>query len=576
MIWNRVIRRVRNAFNLDLEDGSPTRYKILRRNLVILMDVLTIVPLVLMAAINYHQYRRVLSQELTSPLQNIVNKAKHSFEVFIAERQSAISFIAGAYGKQELADPNRLQYIFRVLRREFPGFVDLGLIDSRGIQVNYVGPYDFKGKDYSDQRWLHEVHIRGSYVSDVFLGHRGFPHLVIAVEQVAEGGEPWVLRSTIDTQKLDELIASMALELDSDAFLINRDGVFQTPSRFYGKVLETWPFSIPPVSYQANVITTVDPSGQPIIICYAYFVNHNFILVVVKRQADVLKAWITFKSELLVLFVVAVSLIFFVVWWLTGIVIRKVKEADERREAAYREMQYQNKLSSIGRLAAGVAHEINNPMAIINEKAGLMRDLLKKMPEIPYREKFEQSIAAILQSVDRCRNITHRLLGFARRMDVHIEVLDINEVIEEVLGFLEKEAIYRNIDLRLNPAQDLPKISSDRGQLQQVFLNILNNAFEAVPERGWVSVTTREVDSERIAVSIQDNGPGMSPEVLERIFEPFFTTKKISGTGLGLSITYGIVQKLGGKIEVESEVGQGTTFTVFLPKRASGLGEDQG
>jgi two-component system NtrC family sensor kinase len=196
-----------------------------------------------------------------------------------------------------------------------------------------------------------------------------------------------------------------------------------------------------------------------------------------------------------------------------------------------------------------------------------MKDLIEHTPDFPKREKFLALVQAILQSVDRCRNITHRLLGFARRMDVQIEVLDLNDVIGEVLGFLEKEALYRNIDLRLQLAENLPRIASDRGQLQQVLLNILNNAFAAVDDGGIVSITTWDADLDRVAVSIQDNGHGMNQETLKHIFEPFFTTKKGYGTGLGLPITYGIVKKLGGCIEVQSEEGRGTTFTVYLPKK---------
>lgn len=573
MFLERWLHQLRVTLTFDVDEASADRYRILRRNLVVLMAVVTLVPLVLMAAINYYEYRKVLSHELASPLRNIVNKTKHSFELFIAERKSAVSFIGRAYGYQELADPQRLNHIFRAVKQEFSGFVDLGLIDARGVQVNYVGPYDLKGKDYSDQNWFHEVHIRGTFVSDVFLGYRRFPHVVIAVEKMTSEGERWVLRATLNTQMFNELIASMGLDPDSDAFLINTDGVFQTPSRFYGAVLEKCPLAVPPVSYQATVMPALDPSGRPVFIAYAHFVHPNFILMAVKPQADLLRAWTTLKSELVVLFVGGTCVIFFIVYWLTGVLVRKVREADERREAAYQDMQHHHKLSSIGRLAAGVAHEINNPLAIINEKAGLMRDLLERVPDFPYREKFETLIVAILNSVDRCRNITHRLLGFARRMDVQIEVLDVNEIIQEVLGFLEKEALYRNIDLQLDLAPNLSRVASDRGQLQQVFLNILNNAFAAVPDGGRVAVRTWDAEGERVGVSIQDNGHGMSPETLRHIFEPFFTTKKGSGTGLGLPITYGIVKKLGGCIEVQSEEGRGSTFTVYLPKKPPSLEE---
>ena len=144
------------------------------------------------------------------------------------------------------------------------------------------------------------------------------------------------------------------------------------------------------------------------------------------------------------------------------------------------------------------------------------------------------------------------------------EKLDLNEVIVEVLGFLEKEALYREVKLDLKLSESLPKISSDVGQLQQVFLNIITNSLAAVDDGGTVIITSWIKSDEMIAVSVEDNGCGMSKETVSHIFEPFFTTKKGYGTGLGLPITYGIVEKLGGKIEVNSTEGKGTTFTVLL------------
>ncbi len=241
--------------------------------------------------------------------------------------------------------------------------------------------------------------------------------------------------------------------------------------------------------------------------------------------------------------------------------------ADKKRQFALQEIEHVQKLSSIGRLAAGVAHEINNPLAIIGEKSGLMKDLVLAMPDMPKAQRFEALCDSILHAVDRCRAVTHRLLGFARRMEVRTMELDINEVLREVLGFLEREALFRNITLVQDLGENLPSIESDRGQLQQVFMNLLNNAMAAVSDNGRIRLATR-LNEEMITVEVEDNGTGMSREVLAHIFEPFFSTKGEKGTGLGLSITYGIVNKLGGNIEVASEEGKGTLFSVRLPLHA--------
>ncbi len=561
-------QRLGRLFELPDEVEPAARYRYLRRNLILLMLLITIVPLTIMAFINYHHYRTSLEGEILQPLGRLANKTKYSFELFLRERLSVVSFISSAYSYDQLADEAVLKKIFHSAREEIQGFVDLGLIDAQGIQINYVGPYDLKGKNYATQRWYQQVLVQGTYTSDVFMGYRQFPHIVMAVERFGETGKRWVVRATIDTSKFDEMMAAVGLGACCDAFLINLEGKLQTNTKFYGKVLEPSPFQIPPVSHQPNIIEGMDPLGRKVFIAYVYMLNPDFILMLVKPKAMVFQSWYTLKSELFFVFTGSVLIIFIIVFWLTKVMVERIRETDEKREAVFREMEHTHKLSSIGRLAAGVAHEINNPLAIINEKAGLMKDIIQASADFSQKKKFFSLVDSILRAVDRCRGITHRLLGFARRMEVQIEPLDPNEVIKEVMTFLEKEALHRNIDLKLQLDPKLPRIASDRGQLQQVFLNILNNSFAAVEDGGTVAITTWEEGLDKVAVSIQDDGHGMSEETLKHIFEPFFTTKRGYGTGLGLPITYGIIKKLGGEIEVNSKQGQGTTFTVYLPKQA--------
>ena len=549
------------------QEEAPRRYRRLRRSMIIIMIIVTILPLLMMAVINHYEYQKALKREIILPLRTLVNKTKHSFELFLTERLSAVSFIASAYSHQELADQQTLNRIFQVMKREFGGFVDVGLIDPSGVQVSYVGPYVLKGKNYKDHDWFHEVVVRGEHVSDVFMGYRKFPHFVIAVKAESGAGESWILRATIDTDRFINLIASMGLDPSSDAFVINYAGTFQTSSRLYGKVLGKFPMALPPKTYETEVLEMTDPDGQEILMAYSYFASPSFVLVLAKPRSEILKSWYSLKSNIFIIFAASVVVIFLVVFKITDILVRRVEESDRKRLMTYHEAEHTNKLASIGRLAAGLAHEINNPMAIIGEKAGLMEDILRSRSDIREKEKFLNLTGSIRQSVDRCSTITHRLLGFARRMDVEITSLDLNEVLMEVYGFLEKEAFHRSIEVQLHLSKELPEISSDHGQLQQVFLNILNNAFSAVQDRGKIVITSWEQDREFVGVSMEDDGIGMSEETKRNIFEPFFSTRKGYGTGLGLSITYGIVKKLGGKIEVQSKEGEGTTFTIFFPRK---------
>lgn len=248
-----------------------------------------------------------------------------------------------------------------------------------------------------------------------------------------------------------------------------------------------------------------------------------------------------------------------------------IKKLHEKQE----ELVEAEKLASLGRIAAGVAHEINNPLAIINEKAGLMEDILKSSKDSPNKERFLNLISGILNSINRCRAITHSLLGFARRIEVSIKPLNLNEVAKEVKGFLEKEISRKNIKMSLNLNEEIPEIKSDKGQIEQVLLNIIKNAIDVVNEYGLVEVSTGVKDEGRVYISVRDNGPGMPKDKLKQIFEPFFTTKERGkGTGLGLFVSYGIMKGLGGNIHVESEAGKGSAFTIELPVTAEALKEE--
>jgi two-component system NtrC family sensor kinase len=391
---------------------------------------------------------------------------------------------------------------------------------------------------------------------------------VIAVRHLSSTDEWWVLRATIDTEKINQVVGAFDLAAHGDTFIVNRSGVLQTPSKFYGQALGTLPMDLPPISYEPAVVEMEDPHGRQLFVAYTYIGAPAGVLLSVKPKAETLRSWYAMRSENIFLLLFSSVIICIVIFRISTSLVRRIEESEKKRELASRQMQYSSKLATIGRLAAGVAHEINNPMAIINEKAGLMRDLIGLNPDFPEREKLLPLTDSIIDSVSRGRTITHRLLGFARHMDVEMKSTDLNYVVREVVGFLEKEAFHRSVEVKLELDEDLPTIATDEGQLQQVFLNILNNALDAVDEGGRVVIKSGGHEDNSLVVSFEDNGSGMSKETLEHIFDPFFSTKKKYGTGLGLSITYGIVKQLGGTIEVESEERVGTTFRVCLPRSA--------
>jgi two-component system, NtrC family, sensor kinase len=241
--------------------------------------------------------------------------------------------------------------------------------------------------------------------------------------------------------------------------------------------------------------------------------------------------------------------------------LREILKVHQELEAAQSQLMHTEKIASLGRMAAGVAHEINNPLAGILIYAELLqRDLADDAVN-------RENIEVIIDQTMRCQHIVHRLLDFSRQALGDKKLFDVNDVIHRCVDLISHQAFFLNIKVvqRLDPF--LPRIVGDPGQLQQVFTNLLLNAADAMPGQGQITVVSRPTASgDGIILEFTDTGGGISPENRDKIFEPFFTTKPPGkGTGLGLSIVYGVIQRHNGTITADSPPEGGTTFTIMLP-----------
>ena len=255
-----------------------------------------------------------------------------------------------------------------------------------------------------------------------------------------------------------------------------------------------------------------------------------------------------------------------------GLDITEQKQVEEERKRLQTELLHAQKMESLGTLAGGIAHDFNNILGIILGYA----NLLESRKDIP--EKFTESVRAINQAVDRGAALVRQILTFARKTEIEYEPVNIGKVINELISML-RQTFPRVIDFEENIESDLPCIRADRTQVHQAILNLCLNSRDAMPKGGVITITARKISGEKVKerfplvdcneyvlVSVSDTGCGMDEETLKRIFDPFFTTKpKERGTGLGLSVVYGIMQAHKGFIDVESSVGQGTTFYLYFP-----------
>jgi two-component system NtrC family sensor kinase len=232
---------------------------------------------------------------------------------------------------------------------------------------------------------------------------------------------------------------------------------------------------------------------------------------------------------------------------------------EQLKLATRRQIGRTEKLASIGRLAAGVAHEINNPLTGVLTFAYLMRE----KPNMDEQDR--QDLDLIIHETTRAADIVRGLLDFARERAAIKEPLEINEVIRRTTRLIRNQKLFDQIVIEEDLKDGLPDVDGDMNQLQQVFLNLSLNACEAMPGGGKLTIISRSEDG-KVAVTLADSGCGIKKEHFDKIFEPFFTTKPVGkGTGLGLSVSYGIVEQHGGTLEVESEEGKGATFTILLP-----------
>jgi two-component system NtrC family sensor kinase len=239
----------------------------------------------------------------------------------------------------------------------------------------------------------------------------------------------------------------------------------------------------------------------------------------------------------------------------------KVKQRSEELGAMQARVAQSERLASLGMLSAGVAHEINNPLGAILALTALTLEDVKE--DDPNRENLQE----VVKQTQRCRDIVKGLLEFSRHSKVNTELADLNEILQDTLSLVSKQAQFLNITVVTNYAPQLPPVMADKSELEQVVMNILINAVQAMQERGTITITTRHSTPDNsVEVLISDTGCGMPPDKIDQIFDPFFTTKESGqGTGLGLSIAYGIITSHRGTISVESEVGKGSTFKIRLP-----------
>jgi two-component system NtrC family sensor kinase len=551
-------------------------YSRLHRKFILITLVCSLVPLLLVGwAINIH-YTRFAKARLTNSFENQVEYHRKIIELFLKERSSKLQLIAQTHSEEYLGQMANLAHVFEVMNQEAGSITDLGVINEQGKHLAYVGPYDLMDKNYSEALWFKKVMERGLFISDMFTGFRKVPHFIIAIAR-QEGGKKWILRATVDTEVFRSLVENVRIGKTGEVYLLNDEGYYQTSPRISGKIMEKSP--LPVETYHEGIrVRTIEAGGKASskrrrkeIMATTWLKEPRWMLVVKQDYSEAFDEVNHANYATLIFLHLSALTILIVSVLVTRHLISVIRKRDEEADQLNQQLLEAGKMASLGELSAGVAHEINNPLAIVLTERQILLDLAELTPGLDdnFKKELVNSLAQIDAQVNRCKRITHNLLRFSRRTRSVIETVDLNGFLTEVVELMDREARSGGIKFMTSFDQNLKPVLSDPSQLQQVFLNLITNAIDAHDGKpyGTIHIKTEADDvNDRVKVTVADTGAGIPKENLNKIFDPFFTTKPVGkGTGLGLAICYNIIQRLGGAISVKSEVGQGTEFTIVLP-----------
>ncbi|MEW6138760.1 MAG: ATP-binding protein [Thermodesulfobacteriota bacterium] len=542
----------------------------LRCKMIVLTLSFSLIPLFVLGATFYYQFSSAYEGMVLESIRNRAQNRVSALELFFEERVAQLTVLVMNHSYKTLSDEEFLNQLFESMQSRSKSYTDLGLIDADGNHVAYVGPFYEKLKhvNYVHEPWFSAVMSSGLFISDVFSGFRKVPHFIIAVRRI-EGNRTWILRATVNSDIIDKIVRTGQLGRKGDAFLVNYRNELQTSPRFSGELLSK-PRAPDFSSTAGTIVEKVKFEGESYLFAASALANPRWVMVIREDLSE--KMAPLFEASYLEGVIGGLGILLVVVGTLftTRSMTNELIRMEHEKGVADHAMMQAAKMAALGKMAAGVAHEINNPLQIIGDQAGWMKDLLaeEEFRESANYEELTNCLKKIERNLERCRSITHRMLRFGRRMEPALEEVDVHSLIDETITFLENEARFREIHIETQYAEKVPHITTDRAQLQQVFLNIIDNGLDAVGRGGMIRVKTSYNSGipGEVIIEFTDNGPGIPKDMLSKVFDPFFSTKPANGgTGLGLSISYSIIEKLGGKISVESDGKHGATFTIRLP-----------
>jgi len=553
-------------------------YKAIQKIILASMILLPFIPFVLSLSIGYYFFAAALESNTVSRMERIVSDHRQMIETFLNERKADLEYILHAHSYEDLLQPGSLDVVFSLLQKESSAFVDLGIFNDQGVHERYCGPFELTGKIYLQTDWFKEVMKRGVYISDIFLGYRKIPHFVIAVAR-EEKGRQWVLRATIDSLLFNRIAEGVRIGKTGEAYILSARGILQTSRRSGGQLMDKCEDTLqyPEASAEIQTFIAKDIRGNKFLYATAWMKERHWLLVARQKKTDAFKDLYSAAYFIVIVSIVGGAIILATACCLTRHIVGRMAAVDAEKDQLNRQLIWASRLAELGEMSAGFAHEINNPLQIIKNEHSLIAMILAELKEkhritapdsLP---DLEESLDQIDLQIQRCARITQSILKFGRKSEPAAMKVDLKQYIPEVVELVAKKAGVHGIKVLQKIPDSVPPAHVDPDQLQQVLINLFNNAIDAILEKhgsmgGELIIEGRPDPTGMIEILVTDNGCGIRADDLPKVFTPFFTTKPPGkGTGLGLAVCYGIIGGQGGSMAVESQAGRGTTFTIRLP-----------
>ena len=524
--------------------------------------LVSFVPLFSVGTILYIYYRASLKWQVMNHMESRARDHRNDIELFLSERIASLEVLLESHPVERLGEEEELVRHLEPWKHVYGDYGEVLIADQDGVvMVQSGGP---RVESVWDQRWFQATLKSGLYVSPASakVGDP-IPEIIVAVRKHF-GEQGLVAKATITLRRLNALIENMHFGETGEVALIDEEGTYLTKERFAGTAGRA---QSPGAQERGRIVLEgqQDYRGRSVLCAHYWLKDFPLGIAVKQDEKEAFAAIRKARNAAIGIFSTGGGVIAVAVWIIASRLVGRIEAAERQRRGLERDLARSERLASAGRFAAGLAHEIRNPLNSMEIQLLLMeRRITKGSPE--GREDLLKPVQVIQEEVLRLENLVKEFLIFSRPSDLKRSHVDVRAMLEEVVGLFETEAEQRGIAVHKHYANFLPTAWIDRTKMRQALVNVLKNALEATTE-GTVTIEASSSEDD-LTIRFTDTGTGISEEDLEHLFDLFYTTKE-DGTGLGLSIVRQIVEDHGGRVEIESTLEKGTRCTILLPFRQS-------